>query len=211
MREGAMLIIDDLHLMGPDGQAALYQACDFGPGSTFSLDDGSSVTPQSGYCVVGTMNGDPSRLDEAVRSRFRNVIPVLEPSSTMLAQLVLGRCAPCGAVYQGVASCQSCHGALDIDDELAMQCDRDYSAGGERVGEYREWQALATNLRNGMPLALAVGMTFTDGDGTLPSHYDRCTKVVKALHSAAYPGASAVVNSMIAGMPSGAPSMTVGA
>jgi len=211
MREGALLIVDDLHLMGPDGQAALYQCCDFGPGSTFSLDDGSSVTPAPGYAVVGTMNGDPSRLDEAVRSRFRNIIPVLEPSSAMLAQLVNGRCQPCGAVHAGAATCPTCGGPLDLDDEIAMQCDRDYQAGSERVGEYREWQALAVNLRNGAPLALAVGWAFMDGDGTLPSHYERCQSVVKALHSVAYPGAGAVLQAMAGQLPSGAPSMAIGA
>ena len=210
MREGALLIVDDLHLMGPDGQAALYQACDFGPGSTFSLDDGSQVTPAPGYCVVGTMNGDPSRLDEAVRSRFRNVIPVLEPSSAMLAALVNGRCAPCATVHAGMAKCPTCAGALDIDDEIAMQCDRDYQAGAERVGEYREWQALATNLRSGLPLALAIGGAFADGDGTLPSHYDRCQSVLKALHTAAYPGAGAVLTQMAGQLPSGAPVVTIG-
>lgn len=188
MREGAMLIVDDLHLMGPDGQAALYQACDFGPGSTFSLDDGTNVSPMPGYCVVATMNGDPSRLDEAVRSRFRNIIPALEPSSVMLGALMVGS-----------------------DPTIGDLCGLDYEAGASRCGEYREWQALAANLSNGAPLPLAVGWAFMDGDGSVPSHYDRCQKVVKALHLAQYPGAADVMQRMAGQLPSGAPSMAIGA
>lgn len=211
MRRGCMLIVDDLHLMGPDGQSALYQACDFGPGSTFSLDDGTNVTPAPGYRVVATMNGDPSRLDDAVRSRFRNIIPVLEPSTVMTAQLVQGQCPKCGMTALGQLDCAACGVELDINCTLMDACTRDYQAGSERIGQYREWQALAVNLHSGAPLNLAVAWAFLDGDGTAPQHYERCQKVLKALHTAAFPGAAEVMAQLVGQLPSGAPSMAIGA
>jgi hypothetical protein len=184
MQRGGMLIINDVQLMGPDGWAAMMLALDLGMGGAYTRDDGVTITAHPEYLVGLTMNGNPKRLDYAIRSRIRTTIEVSEPSSEMLMALLLG----------------------GTDDTIAEACAADYEAGPKRVGEYREWKALADHLNRGVPCALAIGWTFYDGSG----NYGRCQAVAKALHVAGYAGATKVVQSLAGQMAGGPPSMTVG-
>lgn len=114
-----VLLIDDIHLAGPDLQAALYTVLDAGLGGCVTLDTGADpLYPLDGYRVVCTMNGDPAMLDEPILSRLGgNVIPVLEPSE---------------AAYQS------------LDPRIAALCRADYGRATP-VLSFRHWAGLNRN------------------------------------------------------------------
>lgn len=130
-----VLCCDDVHLMGDDGMAALYIACDGYEGASLTLDTGERFTPKPGYRVVLTMNGDSRALDPAVQDRLRNVINVNDPSDAMLATM---------------------------DAKVAKLCRLDYQ--GKHTASFREWKSLNDNILSGMPLLYAISLAMKGDD-----------------------------------------------
>lgn len=180
------LVINDSHLMGPDGMAALYRALDYGIGGDYHLDDGRVVRRGPRHRVVMTANGTLDLLDEPVLDRCRNKVPVTIPSASMLARLVLNAGQP--------DECQA----------LAVACLNDYLGGVDRVATYREWAAVADNLRSGLTLAQALGAALYTGADDNYGGYGRCVAVLDDLVLLNVPGAAALQQQIAAQHPSGA-------
>lgn len=72
-REGAILLLDDIHVAGADVESALYSAVDR---HEIELPWGEVIAPKGGYQVIATSNVSPEKLPPAIRSRFAIEIPV---------------------------------------------------------------------------------------------------------------------------------------
>ncbi len=123
-----MLLVDDTHLMGPGGMAALYKMMDNGRGGSFLDPWGKLIYPHEGALVMGTMNGEIDSLDPAVVDRVAVKCPVTKPSSQMLEIL-----AP----------------------DIAVCCNTDYDGNPNPVATFREWQSIS-QLRPLIGLSKAV-------------------------------------------------------
>lgn len=115
-REGDVLCVDDIHLMGPGGQSSLYTALDAGVGGSYLHPDGTMLYPKEQHVVVCTMNGEIDSLDPAVRDRARIIIPVMEPSTPMLEAL---------------------------HEDIRVLCEADYDNNFDPVATYREWRSMS--------------------------------------------------------------------
>lgn len=110
-------LLDDIHLMGPGGQSAMYLSFDNGVGASFMDPFGKLVFPHEAALVFGTMNGEIDSLDPAVVDRTAIKVPVMEPSEQMLAAL---------------------------DDEMMQACcEADYTNNMDPTATYREWQSIS--------------------------------------------------------------------
>jgi len=72
-REGGILLLDDLHVAGPDVESAIYSAADR---HSIELPWGEVITPHTRYQVIATSNVGPEKLAPAIRSRFAIEIAV---------------------------------------------------------------------------------------------------------------------------------------
>lgn len=122
------LLVDDIHLMGPGGMAALYKMMDNGQGGSFLDPWGKLIYPHEASLVDGTMNGEIDSLDPAVVDRVAVKCPVTMPSAEMLSIL-----AP----------------------DLAVICKEDYTQSGVPIATFREWQSIS-QLRPQLGLSKAV-------------------------------------------------------
>jgi len=70
-RCGGRLVINEIQRGGPDVHALLLAITDDSTIAELDLPSGEKVRPQSGFCCVATMNGDPKELlDPALQDRF---------------------------------------------------------------------------------------------------------------------------------------------
>jgi MoxR-like ATPase len=79
MREGARIIVNEVNHAGGDTLSFLLAALDNAESARLTLPTGETVVPESGYHVVGTMNGMPDELLPALRDRFAACVEILEP------------------------------------------------------------------------------------------------------------------------------------
>lgn len=135
-----ILLVDDIHLMGPGGQAAMYKAMDNGRGGSFLDPFGGLQYPHEASLIMATMNGEIDSLDPAVVDRVAVKCPVLEPSTEMLDTL-----AP----------------------DIRQLCELDYSEGNrDPVATFREWQSIS-QLRPLVGLTQAVLLALGKEDRTI--------------------------------------------
>jgi MoxR-like ATPase len=109
-------LLDDIHLMGPGGQAAMYKSMDNGKGGNFLDPWGQTTYPHPAALVMGTMNGEIDSLDPAVQDRTAVKAAVMEPSTVMLDAL---------------------------DEDMRELCEADYTNNMDPVATYREWQSIS--------------------------------------------------------------------
>jgi hypothetical protein len=121
-------LLDDIHLMGPGGQAAMYKSFDNGVGANFMDPFGKLHFPHEAALAFGTMNGEINSLDEAVVDRCGAKPLVMEPSTAMLANL---------------------------EEDMRELCAADYTDNLEPIATYREWLSIS-QLRPVVGLAKAV-------------------------------------------------------
>lgn len=141
--EGGLLIINEIHHASVDVSNLLHVLLDNPAIAHLTLPDGTSVTPQPGFRVIATMNGDPLQLDPAVLDRFSVILPVTRPGAEMLAVLPDDVRAGCLAMY-----------------------DRD--PGGEVEVPYRKFVAFADHRERGYAEPQAAFMaTGRLGDATM--------------------------------------------
>lgn len=87
-RKGARLVIDEINRASGDILSLLLAITDTNISSSWrNPKTGEIVTPQKGFSVVMTMNGEPEDLDEALVDRFPCRIRVNRPHPTALATL----------------------------------------------------------------------------------------------------------------------------
>jgi hypothetical protein len=66
----SILILDEVDKGGPDVETALHQILDDQDMARILLPDGQTLTPGAAWGGVGTMNGSPEDLSDALRDRF---------------------------------------------------------------------------------------------------------------------------------------------
>jgi len=69
-REGAVLILNELHRAGGDMTGFLLALLDSPATARLTLPTGETITPHPDFTVVATSNGDPETLLDALRDRF---------------------------------------------------------------------------------------------------------------------------------------------
>ena len=131
-------LLDDIHLMGPGGQAAMYKSFDNGVGANFLDPFGKLHFPHPAALAFGTMNGEIDSLDPAVVDRTAVKVPVMEPSDPMLDNL---------------------------DEMMRELCAADYTNNMEPIATYREWLSIS-QLRPVVGLAKAVLLALGKEDRT---------------------------------------------
>lgn len=85
--EGGIIIINEIDKGGPDVQTFLHALLDDKEISSYTLPNGETVKPKPEFVAVATMNGHPSDLPEALRSRFPVTIHVTEVNPDAIAKL----------------------------------------------------------------------------------------------------------------------------
>lgn len=131
-------LLDDIHLMGPGGQAAMYKSFDNGVGANFMDPYGKLHFPHQAALAFGTMNGEIDSLDPAVVDRTAVKVPVMEPSDGQLDQL---------------------------DEMMRELCAADYTNNMEPIATYREWLSIS-QLKPVVGLAKAVLLALGKEDRT---------------------------------------------
>ena len=87
MREGAMLVLNEVDDVGPDAATILFAVLDNVETARISLPTGEQLAPAKGFCCVATTNGSPDALTYALRSRFQCKIFVDTPAPGILERL----------------------------------------------------------------------------------------------------------------------------
>lgn len=131
-------LLDDIHLMGPGGQAAMYKSFDNGVGANFLDPFGKLHYRHQASTPWGTMNGEIDSLDPAVVDRTAVKVPVMEPSEPMLDAL---------------------------EEDMRELCAADYTQNMEPIASYREWLSIS-QLRPVVGLAKAVLLALGKEDRT---------------------------------------------
>ncbi len=85
--EGAVIVINEIDKGGPDVQTFLHHLLDDQGIATYTLPNNETVKPKAGFTTIATMNGHPSDLPEALRSRFPVTIHVTEVNPEAIATL----------------------------------------------------------------------------------------------------------------------------
>jgi hypothetical protein len=130
--------LDDIHLMGPGGQAAMYKSMDNGVGANFLDPFGKLHFPHEAALCMNSMNGEIDSLDPAVVDRTAVKVPVMEPSEAMLENL---------------------------EEDMRELCAADYTQNMEPIATYREWLSIS-QLRPVVGLAKAVLLALGKEDRT---------------------------------------------
>lgn len=85
--EGAIVVINEIDKGGPDVQTFLHALLDDKEIASYTLPNGQTVKPKDGFTVIATMNGHPSDLPEALRSRFPVTIHITEVNPAAIKKL----------------------------------------------------------------------------------------------------------------------------
>lgn len=99
---GGLLIIDEIDKASPDMLDILYEIGNDRRIARIFLPDGTIVRPREGYQVIGTMNGLPDDLPDAIRDRFPICIPVWKPGDGQLNTLSKAVRQVCDNLYESV-------------------------------------------------------------------------------------------------------------
>ena len=85
---GRMLVLDEInHLVTSPAMSTVYRIMDDPTVAQFVMPNGDIIRPQPGFCVWGTMNGDPEELPEAIRDRFHLTVCMWRPTQEMVDSL----------------------------------------------------------------------------------------------------------------------------
>lgn len=125
-----ILVVDDVHLMGPGGNAALYALLDGARGASLTLDDGRTITPAPEYGVILTMNGTHQTLDEPIIDRVWSFYQVTTPASGAFSRL-----------REDIRPLAQ----LDYDGKTLTPS-----------ATFREWLAISERMNAGLPVGRAV-------------------------------------------------------
>ena len=87
MRRGAVLVLDEMTRHSADVACALYAMCDDLRQAALTLPTGETVTPAPGFAVIGTDNGTPADLPEALADRMDLCVHATTPAPGILADL----------------------------------------------------------------------------------------------------------------------------
>jgi len=87
-RTGGRLVVDEINRVNGDVESRLMALIDTVTSSSFeNPDTGEIITPQEGFSVVATMNGEPEDLAPAVRDRLVVRVNIEEPHPDAIASL----------------------------------------------------------------------------------------------------------------------------
>jgi MoxR-like ATPase len=86
-REGARLIINEVDRASQDVWSFLLSVLDDPSVAKETLPTGENIKPRKGFHVIGTMNGDPKDLTEALSDRFAVRLAVLKPNPAAIQAL----------------------------------------------------------------------------------------------------------------------------
>ncbi|MBW2419260.1 MAG: AAA family ATPase [Deltaproteobacteria bacterium] len=87
MREGALLVINELSHASPDVQALLYPVLESEETAKLTLPTNETVRPAPDFHVVVTDNESPSSLPPALVDRFNSIVEIDAPHPDALAKL----------------------------------------------------------------------------------------------------------------------------
>ena len=85
MRDGKILVLDEIDQASPSLRARLHAICDDRQIACLTLPDGQVIRPAAGYGVVATTNAEPDALPEALLDRFIAVFVGTAPQIDGLA------------------------------------------------------------------------------------------------------------------------------
>jgi hypothetical protein len=87
-RNGGRLVVDEINRVNGDVESRLMALIDTVSSSSFeNPDTGEIITPQAGYSVVATMNGEPEDLSPAVLDRLVVRVNIEEPHPDAILSL----------------------------------------------------------------------------------------------------------------------------
>lgn len=86
-RGGHRLILNEVNLAGGDTLAFLLALLDSPESAAITLPTGETVRPHPKFQCIGTMNGTPEDLPEALRSRFPVTVEITEPNPAAIQAL----------------------------------------------------------------------------------------------------------------------------
>jgi MoxR-like ATPase len=115
MREGARLVIEELHEASEDTRALLHALLDDRETARLTLPTSETVVPAPGFQVVATANLGPEALTPALRDRFDALLHLTEPHPEGIEQL---------------------------DERLRAVARRSFALGEERHVSLRGWRVL---------------------------------------------------------------------
>lgn len=84
MLKGCILVINEVDQYSPDVETMLNCVLDDPNIARVQLPDGRSITPNPGFCVIGTTNARPDELPDRLRERFDIVIGAHTPAPGIL-------------------------------------------------------------------------------------------------------------------------------
>ncbi len=86
-REGARLVLNEIHRASNDTLSFLLPLLDDAPSARMSLPNGETIAPHSCFTVIATANDPPEALPEALRDRFPIAIEIKTPHPDAIAAL----------------------------------------------------------------------------------------------------------------------------
>lgn len=86
-RKGVPLVLDEIHKAGGELTATLHAILDDASVCRLNLDNGETLTPESGYRVIATMNGSPEQLESTLLDRFDVFLNCRTPHDGILRRL----------------------------------------------------------------------------------------------------------------------------
>lgn len=86
-RNGGRIVLNEIDKANGDILSFLLAYLDDGPTACITLPNGETVRPAAGFQAVATMNGKPSDLPEALRTRFPVTVEVLDPNPSAILTL----------------------------------------------------------------------------------------------------------------------------
>jgi hypothetical protein len=98
-REGRVAVLNEIDHASEDVSNLMHNFLDDPEVAEVTLPTGETVRPQPGFFAIATMNGQPSDLNAAVRSRLRCRIPVMLPCAEQLAELPPDIAVACSKLY----------------------------------------------------------------------------------------------------------------
>lgn len=84
---GGGLLLDEVDKASGDVFACLQTFLDHNDVAAFTLPNGETIRPQEGYTAIGTMNGTPGCLPEAIRDRLTIQLRINTPNPEAVAKL----------------------------------------------------------------------------------------------------------------------------
>lgn len=120
MRHGEPLVLDEVDRGSISVQALLHAVLDDPEIAELTLPTGEVVTPEEGYVVIGTQNGEPHTLDAPILDRFDLVLVCGRPHPGVIERLDQDVAKAVRHYYRGI-DVPSYGGDLTARSALAFQ------------------------------------------------------------------------------------------